>query len=57
MSEYQIDNRFKQAMVSAALMGVLTNVYIATIFLFVDIYEALFSPVIGFIIFLVCFFY
>ncbi|PCJ01442.1 MAG: hypothetical protein COB15_00530 [Flavobacteriales bacterium] len=56
MSEYQIDNRFKQAMVSAALMGVLTNVYIATIFLFVDIYEALFSPVIGFIIFLVCFF-
>lgn len=43
-------------MIPALIMGVLTNLYIASVLIFVGAYEALFSPAIGTVVFLVCFF-
>jgi len=42
-------------MIPALIMGVLTNVYIISILVFVEANEALFSPTLGGTIFLICF--
>ena len=51
-----IHSRYKQAMIPALIMGVLTNLYIIGVMFSVEGYDALFSPAIGTVIFLVCFF-
>ncbi|HHZ66038.1 MAG TPA: sensor histidine kinase [Flavobacteriales bacterium] len=55
-AQNEIYRRYKQAMIPALIMGVNTNIYIIAVLLFVGAYEILFCPIIGTIVFLICFF-
>lgn len=48
-----LNDRFKQAVLPSILMGVITNVYIFILFAFLGVFEALFSPILGILLFLV----
>ena len=50
-----IHDRYTLAMFPALFMGLLTNIYIISVLIFLNAYSALFSPIIGSIIFLGCF--
>ena len=43
-------------MIPAIFMGILTNIYIGSLLTFLEIYQALFSPIIGTLIFITCYF-
>ena len=49
------NDRYKQAMIPALIMGMLTNIYIASVLFYVGATEALFSPIAGEVIFIVVF--
>ena len=56
MSLTTTEKRFKLAMLPALMMGVLTNLYIFSILYLIEATEALFSPAIGTMVFLICFY-
>ena len=47
---------FKLAMLPSLLLGIVTNLYILTIVILVNAPEVMFSPIIGVVIFIVCFY-
>jgi two-component sensor histidine kinase len=56
MKTNPIQNRYKLAMIPALLMGIITNIYIFGIIVLVEAHAAIFSPLIGVVLFLVLFF-
>lgn len=56
MPTTSVHNRYKQAMLPALVMGILTNAYILGVLYFVEAFDFLLSPTIGGVIFIVGFY-
>ena len=49
------NNRYKSAMIPALLTGMITNLYVSGIFIYIGELIAIISPISGFFIFIICF--
>ena len=49
------NNRYKSAMIPALLTGMITNIYVSGIFIYIKEFIAIISPISGLFIFLICF--
>lgn len=56
MTEPLTHDRYKLAMIPALLTGIVTNIYISSIFVYIGAYTAIISPMIGLLVFVICFF-
>ena len=56
MTEPHNHTRYKSAMIPALLTGIVTNIYISSIFVYIGAYIAIISPMIGLFVFVICFF-
>ena len=56
MTEPLTHDRYKSAMIPALLTGIVTNIYISSIFVYIGAYSAIISPMIGLFVFVICFF-
>lgn len=55
MNKLLVNNRFKQVMIPAVLMGVITNIYLACLFAYIEAFNVVVSPVISAFLFLIYF--
>ncbi len=56
MDKALTENRFKQVMIPAALMGVITNIGLAWLFSYIEAFDVILSPIICTVLFIVYFF-
>ena len=56
MTEPLTHDRYKSAMIPSLLTGIMTNIYISIIFIYIEEYMAIISPVAGLFVFVICFF-
>lgn len=55
MTEPLTHDRYKLAMIPSFWMGIITNIYISCIFLYIGAYGAIICPVVALIVFAICF--
>ncbi|MDB4533795.1 hypothetical protein N9242_02915 [Vicingaceae bacterium] len=56
MDKILIDNRYKQVMIPAVLMGIITNISLAFLFAFLKAFDVVLSPIVSTVLFLIYFF-